>query len=62
MNVFYVGDPRAQQLGWLVAAGASVIQSERGEEAATMSAEDAAAMDVAVLDADWPGLGCFTAS
>jgi DNA-binding NarL/FixJ family response regulator len=57
MNVLYVGDPRAQQLTWLVGAGARVIQSERGEEAGSMSAEDSAAMDVAVLDADWPGLG-----
>ena len=57
VNVLYVGDPRAPQLAWLAAAGATVIKSERGDEACAMTLEDAAATDVALLDADWPGLG-----
>lgn len=57
MTVLYVGDPKAPQLAWLAAAGARVIKAERPEETKAATAEDAAAIDVAVLDADWPGLG-----
>ena len=59
MTVLYVGDSRAPQVGWLAAAGARVIKAERAEDARTAAPEDANGngVDVAVLDADSPGLG-----
>jgi DNA-binding NarL/FixJ family response regulator len=57
MTVLYAGDPKAPQLGWLAAAGARVIKAERAEDVRSTIADDANALDVAVLDAEWPGLG-----
>ena len=57
LNVLYVGDPRAPQVGWLTAAGARVIRAERSEEARAATSEDAASVEIAVIDADWPGVG-----
>ena len=57
LNVIYVGDPRAPQVGWLSAAGARVIRAERGEEARAATTDDASAIEIAVIDADWPGVG-----
>lgn len=57
VNVLFVGDPRAPQLGWLTGAGARVLRAERSDAALTIANEDPAAIEVAVLDADWPGTG-----
>jgi DNA-binding NarL/FixJ family response regulator len=57
MSVLYVGDPKSPQVGWLVAAGARVIKAERADDARAATAEDPAAVEIAVLDAEWPGLG-----
>jgi DNA-binding NarL/FixJ family response regulator len=57
MTVLYAGDPKAPQLGWLAAASARVIKAERPDEVRAATSEDANGVDVAVLDADSPGLG-----
>ena len=57
ISVLYVGDPKSSQLGWLAAAGARVVRAENTEEARAATSDDANAIDAAVLDADWPGLG-----
>ena len=57
VNVLYAGDPRAPQIGWLIAAGARVVRADRSDAAAAVTAEDPAAVDAAVLDADWPTVG-----
>jgi len=57
ISVLYVGDPKSAQLGWLAAAGARVVKAENTEEARAATSDDANAIDAAVLDADWPGLG-----
>lgn len=57
ITVLYVGDPKSPHMGWLSAAGARILKAETAEEARTAIGEDASAIDAAVLDADWPGLG-----
>jgi len=57
ISVLYVGDPKSSQLGSLATAGARVIRAENTEEARAATSDDANAIDAAVLDADWPGLG-----
>lgn len=57
VSVLYVGDPRAPQVAWLTGAGAKVTRAERGDAALATTVEDPTAVDVAVLDADWPGTG-----
>jgi DNA-binding CsgD family transcriptional regulator len=57
ITVLYVGDPKSPHMGWLAAAGARVIKAENADEARSAMGEDVGAIDAAVLDADWPGLG-----
>lgn len=57
VSVLYVGDPRSPHLAWLAAAGARVVKAERDEDARTLTVDDPAAFDAAILDADWPGTG-----
>jgi DNA-binding NarL/FixJ family response regulator len=57
ITVLYVGDGKSPQITWLSAAGARIIKAEQAEEARAAIGEDASAIDAAILDADWPGIG-----
>jgi len=57
LNIVYVGDPAAPQLGWLKAAGANVVVASTAEEARTAAEKDPTAVDAAMIDADWPEVG-----